>query len=487
MSLRDSAVHGVIWTGIGTVGAGLLNFLLTMILARLLSPSDYGLLELLVIFTALSECFIDSGFSQAVIKDQHASQTDLSSVFFFNLTISLFLYAILFFCAPLIARFYHEPILADLSRFVFLVIIFNACSIIQNANFARNLKFRPQAMASLIAIVLSGTTSVILAFNGFGVWALAANLVLFAFLKMVFFWLLSDWCPSFQVSLISIKKYFSFGVNLLIQGLVDKFVTNLESLMIGRVYTKTDLGYFSQARKLDSYVAQTSISVIQKVTYPILAKLENDKVQLKAGYRRVLGITIFIMTPLLFFMAVNAENVLYVFFGPNWGQSTPYLRLWCLCGLLVASYSIFTNIFLVTNNTKQLLRLSLVRQAIRIVIIVLLIRISVLTLMWGIVAVTFISALMYCYFGGKLIDYRPVEVLKDVLPTIIVALIGAVGVWLTGLILPIQNVYVMFCLQFIVMVSLFLFGAFLFRIQAFEEVKEIMVSLLSKRNKNGNN
>lgn len=478
MSLRDSAVKGVFWTGIGTVGGGLLNFILTMILARVLSPSDYGLLELLAIFTILSECFVDSGFSQAIIKDQNASQTDLSSVFFFNLIISLVLYVGLFFAAPLIADFYHEPELTKLSRFVFLVIVFHSCSIIQNAIFSKNLQFKPLAIASIVAIIISGTIAGIMAFKGFGVWALATNMVLFAFLKMVFYWIFSSWKPSFVLSFKSIKKYLKFGVDLLVQGLVDKFVTNIESLMIGRVYTKTDLGFFSQARKLDSYIMQTSTSVVQKVTYPILAKLCNKNDLLKTGYRRVIGITMFAMVPLSFFVVASADNLLFVLFGPQWDASVPYLRLWGFCGLLVSFYSVFINIFLVTNNTRQLLYLSLIRQCIRLGVIILFIKVSIMALMYGIVLVSFVYAIMYCYFGGRLIGYKISEVISDILPTVIIAFIGAINVFFIGKLLMFYNHYIVFALQFFTMLVVFWMGSFFIKNKSYIELNSIIKSLI---------
>ena len=207
MGLRDKAVSGVFWTGIGSLSSGFLNFVITIVLARLLSPSDFGLLELLAIFTVISECFIDSGFSQAVIRDNEASQLDLSSVFFFNLSISLFLYILLFFLSPCIASFYNEPCLTNLSRFVFLVIIFHSCSIIQNAIFTKNLQFRPLAITSITSVIISGTVTGILAYNGYGVWALATNIVLYAFLKMMFLWSLSKWRPIFMISRSSIRYF----------------------------------------------------------------------------------------------------------------------------------------------------------------------------------------------------------------------------------------------------------------------------------------
>lgn len=478
MGLRDKAVKGVVWTSIGSIGAGLLNFVLTMILARILTPADFGLLELLVIFTVLSEAFIDSGFSQAVIRDQEASQVDLSSVFFFNVTIAILLYAVLFGAAPFIAQFYHEPQLIWLSRFVFLTIVFHACSIIQNAYFARTLQFKPQAIASIISIIIAGCIAAIMAFKGMGVWALACNLVLFAFFKMVFFWLLSPWTPSMCFAISSIKRYFRFGVNLLIQGLVDKFVTNMESLLIGRVYTKTDLGYFSQARKLDSYFTQTTTGVIQKVTYPILAKLNPESGDLKQGYSRVLQITMFVMTPMLLFMISGAENILYCLFGAQWKDSTPYLQIWSLVGLLVCFYSIFINVFLVKDKTKELLNISLCRQFLRVLSVIILIRISIMALVYGILFVTVISAFIYAYFGGRLIHYHMHEILTDLFPTFFSSIVSAGFSYFIPLFIPISSQYIMLLVQLLVMLIIYIAMGLLLKNKALSEVKDIIFSMV---------
>lgn len=413
MSLKQQAFKGVFWTTLGTVGTGFIGFILTMILARLLTPSDYGLLELLSIFTVLSNTFVDSGFSQAIIRDNNASQKDLSSVFFLNIVIAVLLYALLFAFSPLIADFYNEASLIDLSRFVFLVIIFESLTIVQNANYARTMRFRPQSVASICSAVLAGIIAVIMAFNGFGVWALAFNLVLYSFFKMLLYWVQSKWFPSFVFSLKSVKKYFKFGVNLLLQGLLDKFVSNLESLLIGRFYVKAELGNFSQARKFDNYITSTVNSVIQKVSYPTLAKLQDDDQSLKNGYRTVLTITMMIMIPLMLFSSVFAENMILTFFGDKWISAAIYFRLWCICGLLVSFYQVFINIFLVKGRSKLLLKVSFCRQVLRIVAVLVFLRYSVLHLMISILIVTFLSAIVYVLVASRLINYRLREIFKD--------------------------------------------------------------------------
>lgn len=481
MSLRDSAVKGVIWTSVGSVGAGILNFVLTMVMARLLTPADFGLLELLAIFTVLSEVFIDSGFSQAVIRDQKASQDDLTSVFYFNLIVAALIYIGLFFSAPFIANFYHEEKLVDLSRFVFLTILFHSCSIIQNAIYTKQLAFKAVSVVALSSILISGSISILLALNGWGVWALAFNMVFFAFLKMLFIWIISKWRPSLKISARSIRKYFKFGVNLLVQGLVDKFVTNLESLLIGRFYTKYELGYFSQARKLDSYIYSTASSVIQKVTYPILAKVGSDEVRLKQGYRQVLGITMYTMMPILVFTMSSASYLLYCILGSQWIPSVPYLIIWCLCGLMVTFYSIFINVFLVKNQTRKLLKLSILKSIIRLFVIFLLIRISVFFLMIGILIATMIATIIYVYYGGKLISYSFSEVYSDLRKTIISSIIAGMFVYSIPIFAPISSQYVIFAIQLVVMTSIYLISSILMKNESLIELKRLLSAVLSKR------
>lgn len=435
MGLKNQAVKGVAWTSVGTMGSGLLNLVVTIVLARLLTPHDFGVIELLVIFSSLSDIIVDSGFSQAVIKDNDATDKDLSSVFWLNLFIAIVIYGILFFVSPVIARFYDTPIMEKLSKFVFLTIIFNSLSVIQNANLSRRLSFRPYALASIIGIILAGSTAVILAYHGFGVWALAVDLVAFSFFRMCILWLLSGWQPKFIFSLDSVKRYFSFGVNLLIQGLLDKLVTNMESLIIGKIYTKQQLGYFSQGRKLDSYVTQATNSVVLKVSYPVLSKIKDEPSRLKEGYRTIVGVTMCCISPIMAIMFCGSKFIMNGVFGSQWLPAAPYLRLWSICGWCLILYSIFINIFLVKGKSKQLLRCSIAKQVLRSLVIICLVRISIMHMMWGIVGVTMVTGLIYIYFGGRLIHYSLMDFFKDIFQALVSVIIaGAFSIFVTKLI-----------------------------------------------------
>lgn len=448
MGLKNQAVKGVAWTSVGTIGSGLLNLLVTIVLARLLTPHDFGIIELLVIFSSLSDIIVDSGFSQAVIKDNNATDTDLSSVFWLNLSIAVVLYSLLFLASPAIARFYDAPVMSNLSKVVFLTIIFNSLSVIQNANLSRKLSFRPFALASIISIVVSGSIAIFLAMKGWGVWALAFNLVGFSFFRMFILWILSGWCPKFQFSFASIKRYFSFGVNLLIQGLLDKLVTNLESLIIGKIYTKQQLGYFSQGRKLDSYVTQATNNVVLKVSYPVLSKIKNEETRLKEGYRTIVGVTMCCISPIMAIMFCGSDFIMNGVFGEKWLPASPYLKLWSICGWCLILYSIFINIFLVKGQSKQLLRCSIVKQILRIAVIICLVRISIMHMMWGIVAVTLLTGVIYIFFGGRLIQYTFWEFLKDISVTLIsVVVAGVLALALTPLLVSSAGIFALIILS----------------------------------------
>lgn len=454
MSIKDKAVKGVTWTSIGTIGGGLLMLLVNIFMARMLTPTDFGLIELLLVFSFLSDVIVESGFSQAIIRDSDVNEDALSSVFYLNLFIGCTLYALLFFLSPYIASYYHSPELTSLARFTFLSIICHSLLVTPNANLNRQLNFKPFAIATLLSTLISGIICCFLAYRGFGVWALAINIVLSYFLRTIIVLLQVKWCPKLTFQITYIKKYFAFGSKLLAMGLIDRFVTNLESLLIGRYYSKSSLGYFSQGRKLDSYALQMVMRVVNTVSYPTLAKLKDNDTNLKDGYRTALKITICGITPLIVCFTFCAENIVSFLFGIKWLPSAPYLRLWAIAGYLVMMYSFFTNTYLVKGKSGRLLTLAVIRQITRVLAIVIFVKVSIMATMYGIVFVTTLSCMLYVYFGGKQIGYHIQEFIKDLLPfTIIGALGGTMAWWADSYILGGSILLRLICQVCIILVS----------------------------------
>lgn len=481
MNIKQRTVGGFIWASVGNVGFGLINLLVTFILARLLLPSDFGLIELIVVITSISTVFVDSGFSQALIRDKQATLLDISSVFYINIVIALLCYLLLFWTVPGIAVFFNEPRLTGLGRFCFLSIIFDALSIAQNANFTRQMLFKPIAISNLSGIFVAGAVGIVLACLDFGVWALACTLTLSSLFRTITLWVISGWCPVWGISWHSVKKYFSFGGFLLLHTLFDKIVLNLESFVIGKLYTKQQLGYFSQSGKINAYFCHALTNVIVKVTYPALVRLDDSGIRLKEGYRKIIGLTTFVVTPLMVFLIFFPDTFIYTFLGKQWLDAAPLLVLWSVFGLFFPVQSVCNNIFYVKGLSKQLLYLSVIRQVLKIIVVLSLARISIFAILLGTTIVAIFATGLYVYFSGRLISYSLQEVWQDVYRNLLTSIVGA-SLTLLGVnvLFPSEYSYLEFCLCALSMGGIYLYLNHLIRNPNYLEIKGILYALMKK-------
>lgn len=447
MGLKQKTVTGFIWTSAGMLGNGFVSFLVTMILARILMPYDFALVALLSIFLAISNVIVDSGFSQAIIRDDNPSETDLSSVFYFNIVLSFTIYLFLYIAAPYISNYFEAPELKLLSRVVFLVIIFNSFSIIQNATLNRNLNFAAVNKSSVIGSFLAGGISIIMAFTGFGIWALVANMVLLPFFRSIILWNHSKWRPIKSFSIKSVKKYFAFGGFLMVQGIIDAISTNLVSLLIGKTYTKNDLGYFSQGRKLDGYIVTPFNSIIQKVTYPILSKIKNDSERLKEGYRKIVGVVMFVFIPVMVFTIGTSENMIVTLFGTKWAEAGVYLKIAAIGAILFPLQYVCTNILMIKGKTNIMLRFSFIKHGIRIILLFAFLKSGVLALAIVFSLSTLIGSVLLIFPGMKYIKYNIIELFLDLFKSISATLVGLIPVLLLDMSLSGQNTIFIFALQ----------------------------------------
>ena len=451
MGYRQKTISGLVWQSFSVIGNGGINFLVTIILARILTPHDFGLIELLVIFVSVSNVIVDSGFSQAIIRDSNPTNKDLSSVFYFNLLVALVIYATLFISAPFIADYYNAPELTIISRVTFLVVIFNSLSLIQNSLLNRELDFKSVSKANVYGVFISGLCSITMAFTGFGVWAIVANMVLFPLFKSLFFWTFSRWAPTIEFSIKSIKKYFTFSVFLMIQGLLDAIVSNIVSLFIGKAYTKTDLGYFSQGKKMDSYILAPFSQIINKVTYPVLSKIKDENERLKVAYRQIVRIVMFAIIPLMSFVTITSTNFMFFLFGEKWIQSGIYLQLFAIGGIFMPLQQVFVNVVLIQAKSKQILFMAIIKQSIRLLFVILLIKKGVFWIAVGFVLSGVLGSILYISIGMKGINYTLRELLKDLHQTITTTLVSIVMVYFVGVFMKEINTYALFSVQLLVM------------------------------------
>lgn len=486
MSLKEKAVIGFIWTSVGSVGPGLLQLFFTFVLARLLLPADFGLIELITVISSISVIFIDSGFTQALIRDKEATKVDTSTIFFFNMLIAIGIYVLLFFMLPYIANFFNEPRLLVLARYSFLTIIIDAMSIVQNADCMRLLRFQNIAKANLFAIAISGVLGICLALYGYGVWALVVMQILMSCVKTIVLWVLSDWKPMLVFSVRSIRKYFSFGSFVLLHTLIDKIVLNLESIMIGRFYPKEQLAYYSQSRKIENYFSGALTNVIVKVSYPVLVNIQGNDEVLRNGYRKIIGLTTYFMFPFMVYFIFFPRIFIRASLGDFWLSAAVLLQLWACWGLLSPIQSICSNIFYVKGVSKQLFYLSVVKQIAKISVLFSLVQYSVTMLVLGVVVVSHIVTYVYVYYSSKLISYSlknfVVDLLKNLIPAFIAAAFTLLLINLFG---NGGDVYAQLCFSILIMGGTYFLLTHYLGNSNLIEARNILLNFLHKRKLDG--
>ena len=275
-SLKNKTVKGTVWSTLERFSVQGIQFVVMVIMARILTPEDYGLVGMLAIFIAVSQSLIDSGFSQALIRKQDRSEIDNSTVFYFNIGVGIILYFLLYFTAPLIAKFYDEPQLIPITRVVGLSLVFNSLVVVQRALLTIKLDFKTQAKASFIGVIVSGALGIGMSYSGFGVWAIVWLQISNLFIIAILLWILSSWKPLWAYSWKSFKELFSFGSKMLASGLLDTIFRNLYLIVIGKFFNASDLGYYTRAHQFTDFASSNITGIFQRVTYPILCTIQND-------------------------------------------------------------------------------------------------------------------------------------------------------------------------------------------------------------------
>lgn len=424
-SLKSRTISGMLWSFSDLIMNQGLSFIIQIILARLLLPEDFGIIGMITIFIAISTSMIDSGFGNALIREKETTQEDCSTMFFFNLGIAVTLYFLLFAFSPRIADFFHEPRVTLLLRILSLVLIINSLGLIQRVLLAKKIDFKTQTKINLIASVFSGITAILLAFYGFGIWALVIRMLIMQGIQVTLLWIYNHWIPSFIFSMKSFRKLFGFGWKLLISGIIETFYQNLYYLIIGRSFSATDLGYYTNAKKLSDVASQAVASAVQKVSYPVLSRMKEDNEQLKNGYRKIIRSTMFIAFPLMIGAATIAEPMILLLFGEKWSSSILYFQVICFEGMLYPLHAINLNILQVKGRTDLFLRLEVIKKVIFTVIIsfALYRGAGIMALLWCNIGSSVIAYFINSYFSATLIAYPTRKQLSDIFP----AFCAAVG------------------------------------------------------------
>ena len=443
MIKKERAIGGVIWSFIDSVANQGVLFLIGIILANLLTPYEFGIIGILSIIIAISQSLIDSGFSTALIRKLDCSQNDYSTVFFFNITVAIVIYILLFVFAEKISLFFEIEELKLLTRVLGLGVIINSFSLIQKTILTKEINFKQQAKVSIVSSIVSGIIAIYLAYSGYGVWSLVALTLLRFLLSSLLFWVWSKWRPSFVFNVESFTKLFSFGSKLLVSGLIDTIYQNIYLLIIGKYFSAIQLGYFTRAIQFQELPSKNLQGIISRVSYPVLATMQNDVIKLKSSYQQLIKSTMLVTFTLMFGMVVVAKSMVLVLIGEEWLPVVPYLQLLCLSGMFYPLQSLNLNILNIKGRSDLYLKLEIIKKTMAIPVIIMGIIYGIEIMIVGMIISSFISYYINSYWSGKMINYSFYEQVKDLAPIFIIAVIINVIVYAASLYLSLSAFYIL--------------------------------------------
>lgn len=478
-NLKKKTVKGVSWSVIDNIANSGITFLVGVILARILSPEEFGLLGMIAIFIAMSNSIVESGFSSALIRKVGAKPVDYNTVFYFNIFLGIILYIILFFCAPSISNFFNEPLLVSITRVMGVILIINAFGIVQRTLLVKEVDFKMLTKISFISSILSGFVGVGMALRGFGVWSLVGQQMSRQLFNSIFLWVFNTWRPAMEFSKQSFDELFGFGSKLLISGLIDTIYKNIYYLVIGKLYSSSLLGQYTRADQFNSIFSSNLTSVVQRVSYPVLCNIQDDEEKLRQVYRRVIKTTMLITFSCMLGMAAVAKPLILLLIGEKWLPSVVFLQIICFSGMLYPLHAINLNMLEVKGRSDLFLKLEIMKKIIGVFPIILGILYGIEFMLLGGVLISFVAYFLNSYYSAELISYSTWQQIKDILPSFFVSLLVA-SIMLIISFLDF-SVWITLLLQcFIGGVLAFIIYEFI-KLPEYLELKEIVFSVIKRK------
>lgn len=418
------------------MGAQIVSFVVSIVLARILDPNAYGTVALITVFTTIMQVFVDSGLGNALIQKKDADDIDFSTVFYVNIAFCCSLYAIMWVASPLIAGFYKDPLLVPYIRVLSLTIVVSGIKNVQQAYVSRNMLFKKFFFATLGGTIGAAVIGITMALKGFGVWALIAQQLFNLTVDTLILWITVPWRPKRLFSLERLGSMFSYGWKLLVSTLLDTGYNNLRQLLIGRVYSRLDLAFYNQGDKFPAIIINNINSSIDSVLLPAMSHDQDDKTRVKEMTRRAIKISTYIMGPLLAGMAACADSIVHLVLTDKWLFCVPYMRVFCICYLFYPIHTANLNAIKAMGRSDTFLKLEVIKKIIGLVVLIISIRISVMAIAWSLLISTITSLVINSWPNEKLLGYDFYSQMKDIMPNLALSLIMGVLVYLGGALIP---------------------------------------------------
>lgn len=474
-SLKSQALHGTIWSFVERFSTQAVNFVLTIIMARLLTPNDYGLIGMLAIFISLSQVFIDGGFSTALVQRQDRTDEDFSTVFYINLSVSVVIYLILFLCAPLIANFYEQPLLVPITRVYSINLIINSLVAVNKTKLVIKVDFKTQSKISLLAAILSGIMGIVAALNDLGVWALVVQMLAQAVFNVIFSFWFVKWFPARVFSKDSFRKLFKFGSKLLVAQIISNIYSNIYNVVIGKKFTSSDLGFYTRAHQFALFAGGNISQILQRVTFPLLSQIQDDDKRLLDVYKKYLQLVTFIVFPLIMMMFGSAKPLILILLGDKWSGCIILLQIMsfsCLWDCVILSN---LNLLYVKGRSDLILKLEIIKKSIAFFILVISMFFDLIIVCVGQAVYSLIALYLNTIYTKKILNYGFITQMKEILPWLMLSVaIGFEGFFICN---ALANEYLSFVTAVSVCAVTYIGIAFCLK---FEPLNQIIILVKGK-------
>ena len=475
-SLKDKTVKGVIWSAVDRFSAQGIQFVFSILIARLLVPEDYGVVAMLGIFMAVSQTFIDSGFGAALIRKIDRTEEDFSTVFYFNIVVATLFYFALFFAAPAIANFYNTPLLESITKVVALNLIIGSLSGIHNAKLSIAIDFKSRAKISIVSTLLTGAVGLWMAYAGYGVWALVVQNLFSSAIRTVLLWVIVKWYPKLVFSWKSFKELFSFGSKLLASALLDTLYNNIYTLVIGKVFSSSTLGVYSKANALAQFPSSNITSVLQGVTFPVLSTIQNEDDRLADAYKRFLKIAAFVVFPLMIGLSAVADPFIRLVLTDKWEGAIYLLQIMCFWMMWYPIHAINLNILQVKGRSDYFLKLEIIKKIQGVIVLCITVPMGIVAMCYGSLISSIICLVWNTHYTKKLIGYGFFAQMKDLLPIIVHALVMGLIVAIVVHFMP--TLWLKLIVGVLTGIIYYILGAYVMK---FPEMDELLTILKLKR------
>ena len=480
-NLKQKTISGMIWSAFQRYSTMIITFISGIILARLLTPHDYGCIGMLSIFMVLAECFIDGGFGEALIQKKNPTQADYSTIFFWNIAMAVLMYIVLYVSAPFIASFYDMPLLCDVLRVQGIILFIYAFNIVQRNQLRKKMNFKVLSIVTIVTSVTSLTITVLMAYNGYGVWSLVAQHIITGLIPALVFWFYIKWRPQMTFSWNSLRELFSFGFYMFLTHVFNRFERQIQGLLIGKVYDSSTMGYYSKAFAVER-LSSTSISqVMAQVTFPLYAEMQDDKAKLVNALKRLTMTLSYFTFPLMFILLLCAKPIFILLYSDRWAASVPYFQVLCIAGLAYCLQSVNNQTIAAIGKSKVMFVVTVIKRVIGISCIVFgLLLFGMKGLLVGVVLNTWVSYFINIYVVSRYIGYKWGRQLLDLSPVFVVSALAAAISYGVVSVLD-AEMYVDGILKLIIYVMIYLAWSILFKPEAFVFAKKNILSVKNKK------